>query len=236
MNDLGDGKWVFSESKIIVRAATSHPSPWFLNLWFWLRDNWHCISVTVWDHISFSTRKCPSLTGAISWVLLDLFSEHHFIVWYDQLLLVDGKYDHSPWLANCLISLTEKWVSWFWRQLCLDHPVLHKVSNFRVGEMVIGMTCRERKRKYRISISSEYLNDHTFSDRTGLIEVDLPTRFLKVSQEAWGSVQASGLYPISYWFHLLFIILFFSLVIFFLFPNKDHIIFQKWWFSLLLIF
>lgn len=100
------------------------------------------------------------------------------------------------WPTASFLSLRNEFLGW--RQFCLDHPVLHKVSNFRVGEIVIGMTCRERKLKYRISISSEYLNDHTFSDRMGLIKVDLPTRFLKVSQEAWGSVQASGLYPASY--------------------------------------
>lgn len=80
---LGGGrKQTFLERKVIVRAATfhPHPSPWFLNLWYWPRENWHCISVIEWDHVSLSTRKRPSLTGAVSWILLDVFSEHCFIV------------------------------------------------------------------------------------------------------------------------------------------------------------
>ena len=97
------------------------------------------------------------------------------------------------WPTVSFLSLRNEFLGW--RQFCLDHPVLHKVSNSKVGEIVRGMTCRERKLKYRISVPSEYLNDHTFSDRKGLTKVGLPARFLKVSQEAWVSVQASGLYP-----------------------------------------
>lgn len=78
MSDLGDEKQIFSERKVIEKVPAIQPL--VSGPLYWLRDNWHYISVTVWDHISLSARKHPSLTGAVSWILLDLFSEQHFIV------------------------------------------------------------------------------------------------------------------------------------------------------------
>lgn len=79
MSDSEDEKQIFLERKLTVRTATLHHSPSLVSGCCWLRENWHRISVTVWDYISLSTRKCLNLTGVVSWTLLDLFSEHHFL-------------------------------------------------------------------------------------------------------------------------------------------------------------